>query len=1128
MPGIKRISFLLLTLIFLSSLDLPAQQNTATVIGTVTDASGAVIPDATVALTNLGTQAVRTVTTGASGDYTLRDLSVGKYSLSVTKTGFKTTTFSEFQLEVGQSARMDATLQVGANTQQVTVTAAAPLVNTASSEVGQVVGRDVLENIPLNGRAFWQLTQLTPGAMYQTGGSGNYNKNAIRSSAVTVTINSGNADMTGYTLDGSNVTEVQIGSTLVQPNVDALQEFKVVSGNANAEVGRTPTQVTAVIKSGTNQFHGDLWEFVRNDHLDARNFFFQAPKGSSVTKDILKRNQFGGTVGGPIKKDKAFFFTDLETTTIRQAIVASNVVPSAAERQGNFSEELPGIQLYNPSNGYQPFAGNIIDPSLFSSQGKFFLPYLPSPNFTQGAVSRAVVGTPLSINEEKGDAKGDVNLTAKDHLMARYSVNNNSENQVDQFPALGLLNNVSRGQNVTLAYTHIFNGRWLNVAQVGYYRMMFTFGPPLGGTDFSQKAGYLGFDQQYTLAFPQISLGNYTGFDGAPSNQLPKKNHARTYEYRDTLSYSGGKHNIAMGLQWFHDIVGYTNGAYTNGSFDFSGYYTGATHTGDGFADFLLGVPRDVRRDGGVPLQGGYANDPSLFVQDNFRATRNLTLNLGLRWDQISFYQSQRGQISAINLANGQVIIPASFDPAAQPISAQLIPLYKDRYVLSNTVGLPDSLIRPYNGFAPRLGVAWRPFGKNNWAIRAGYGIFYTFTDNNLVNNKTTVPPIASSLQTFNDSINTTLIGTNNPPPPPSRAWGNFFLGEPLAGSANPNPGQPCPGGFVALSCSTPSIWAGTYGSRASTALNEYNFSVQRQITSDLQLTVAYVGNSTIHQASVNQVNDPAPGPGNIQARRRLPQWGTVAYSDYQQNANYNALQISATSRDWHGLSLLGNYTYSKCMDHGNSNSGWDLLLLPQTYGVCDNDRAQSTSISYDYHLPVGNGRHFLGSAKGWTNQVLGGWEMTGILTLQSGLPFTVGISGDPANTGVGNRPNVIGPAVVPGNVSCYFYTASNSSCKNLYPSANNWLTMPASYTYGNEARNILFGPGITELDFALLKEFRITESKSAEFRAEFFNLPNHANFNNPSGTFNSGSGGQISSSSLPNRQIELALKVFF
>jgi hypothetical protein len=435
------------------SATLQAQQSTATVIGTVKDASGGVVPDATVTLTNLGTGAQSTVATGASGEYTIADLAVGNYSLSISKPGFKSTTFDSFQLQVGQSARMDATLEVGASTQKVTVAVTVPLINTLTSDVGQVVSREELENIPLNGRAFWQLTQLTPGALYTPGGSSPYTgSSAIRSTSVTVSVNSGNTDMTGYELDGANITEVQLGSTLVQPDVDAIQEFKVEGGNTNAQFGHTPTVVTSVIKSGTNQFHGDAFEFLRNDILDARNTFYQPSPGDPYKKDILKRNQFGGTFGGPIKRDKAFFFADLEATRVRQAVVSSSIVPSETERQGDFSQELP-TPLLNPYNGYQPFPGNVITPSsLIVSQAQFFNNYLPAPNLVQGTTSWFVAGTPLLLNEYKGDAKVDENITARDHFMARYSVNNYEKSQSDQYPTLGLLQDNSRGQDFTLAY----------------------------------------------------------------------------------------------------------------------------------------------------------------------------------------------------------------------------------------------------------------------------------------------------------------------------------------------------------------------------------------------------------------------------------------------------------------------------------------------------------------------------------------------------------------------------------------------------------------------------------------------------------------------------------------------------
>jgi hypothetical protein len=300
MSGYPKISVLLLSC-FLCAGTLEAQRNLATLLGTVKDSTGAVVPKATVTARNLGTDAVRTMTTDASGDYVMADMDVGHYSLTASLPGFKTTLIRDIDLLTGQSARIDLVLQLGAVTQEVTVSTAAPMITTSNSDVGQVVDQDVLKEIPLNGRQFWQLTQLTPGATYTPTGTTAYSSTTvIRASAVNVVINGSDPDKTGWVLDGSSIVEVQAGGTEIQPDVDAIQEFKVESGNMNAEFGRTPATVTATIKSGTNQFHGDLFEFLRNSALDARNFFYVTPPGSSQTKDILKRNQFGGTIGGPV------------------------------------------------------------------------------------------------------------------------------------------------------------------------------------------------------------------------------------------------------------------------------------------------------------------------------------------------------------------------------------------------------------------------------------------------------------------------------------------------------------------------------------------------------------------------------------------------------------------------------------------------------------------------------------------------------------------------------------------------------------------------------------------------------------------------------------------------------------
>jgi hypothetical protein len=1064
---------------------------------------------------NLGTGLERAAISDTSGEYSISNLQVGHYSLSVSVPGFETTTIPDIELQVGQSATVDAVLQVGSETQRVTVSTVAPLLAATTSSVGQVVDTRVLENVPLNGRAFWQLTQLTPGATYTPGGANPYTgTTAIRARAVNVSVNGSDPMQTGWSLDGANITEPQLGGTAIQPNVDAIQEFKVESGNMSAEFGHTPNMVTATIKSGTNEFHGNVFEFLRNDKLDARNFFYQAPAGSAQTKDVLKRNQFGGTLGGPIKKDRAFFFVDYEETLVRQALVFSNVVPNAAMRGGDFSALLPATPILNPLNNYTPFPNNRIPSSAFSPQALFFLKYMPEPNFSQSGIDRAVFGNRLALNTAKADIKIDEQFTSKDHLMARYSIVNNFENNPNAFPALGSPDNHSRAQSFSLAFTHIFNPHWLNELRGGYYRMIFLFQGPLQGTRLDQQAGIKGLELQPYGGFPEIDLAGYSSFSGSPTNCLPKSNHVRSYQYSDTVSYSAGKHNMKMGMEWFHNILGYVNGGVSEGVFDFEG-----TYTGDAFADYVLGYPDSVTRDGGVPLQGTYGNFLSWFFQDNYRISENLTLNLGIRYEINPFYTGQRGQISGFDTHTGKIVIPANFDPTAQAISAQLVPLFKDRYVLSDTVGLPLS-IRPTDkkDFGPRIGVAWRPFGTNKWAVRSAYGIYYAYPDNNLPNNTSAVPPIAAVDHTFND----------RPPSAPTHTWSDFYQGVPLAGLPNLNPGQACPGGFVAISCAQPSLSTGALMTRL-TYVQEYNFSIQRQLTSSLSFTAGYVGNNTHRLAQFVNRNDPPPGRGDIQARRPYVQWGGIAYAQYGGKGSYNALQTSFVSRAWHGLTLLGNYTYSKCLDDGSAESGTTALLIGINRAPCNLDRTHSGAFSYDYALPFGRGRHFFNQSRGLVNQVIGGWEVSGIATLQSGLPFSPTV-GDRANTGVGSqRPDVIASPILPQTVNCWFYTSANAACRALLPAATDWFALPPQYLrYGTGGRNILRADGLKTWDFSLFKLFRIDEARYFQFRSEFFNFTNHPTFSAPSTRVDRGSGGTIGSTLNPARQIQMALKFFF
>jgi hypothetical protein len=323
----------------------------------------------------------------------------------------------------------------------------------------------------------------------------------------------------------------------------------------------------------------------------------------------------------------------------------------------------------------------------------------------------------------------------------------------------------------------------------------------------------------------------------------------------------------------------------------------------------------------------------------------------------------------------------------------------------------------------------------------------------------------------------------------------------------------------------------GTYGHQPTSYSEEWNFTVQRELSNNLSLTVAYVGNNAHHQLQTNSVNDPPPGTGNIQPRRPMVEWSTTNQYHYTGRANYNALQVSVNSRIWHGLSLLGNYTYSKCMDDGSNHTGAPTAaLIPFNYGVCDLNRTQASATSFDYLLPFGHGKAFGSSMPGWANQIAGGWRMTGILTLQTGLPFTPTISNDQANTGVGSqRPDILSTPIQTDNVACWYYTTANSNCVNLFGTKTNWwASPPADARYGTGGRNILRADGLKEMDFSLQKSFKVTESKSLEFRAEAFNLTNHPTFSAPSTSVNSGSGGAVTSVLIPGRQIELALKLYF
>lgn len=1090
--NVKRIAFALLVMLLPAS-RMVAQSANATLSGFVHDSQGLVVPGAKVTAEMIATHQIYASTSNNEGAYDILDLPVGDYRVTAEATGFKIAVVPSITLQTAQAASLNVTLAVGAVTEQVVVTTSVPQINSQDSSIGQVVEQHSIESVPLNGRQFWQLVALTPGATYTPGGQGTRTGGgSIRSSAVNVQINGTGFIYNGWMLDGVDITEYEQGGTNVQPNIDALAEFKVLGANMPAAYGHTPNVVSATMKSGTNEFHGTVFEFLRNDAADAHNYFARGPK------NILKRNQFGAVLGGPIRHDKLFFFTDFEETRQSQGIVYNDIVPSDAQRAGDFSGAAK--KPVNPLAGTR-FPGDQVP---ISRQAAYFLPFLPTK-------AEAGFSAPQSLTILKGDGKIDATLSAKDHLMGRYSITDNDELDPNPFPALASQSLHSRAQNIALTEAHTFGAHFLNEARFGLYKDIFLFGAVLPGTNYLGQAAITGFEQtQLNPSFPYVTLSGYSAFNGSGQNNLPKSNRIRTWQYGDTVSYNTGQHEIQIGAQLYHQRHAFFNGQGQEGIFNFTTKYTG-----DAFADYLLGYPSSVTRAYPLSLYGSIANQWDAFVQDNWRPRPDLTLNVGLRYEYNPFFNGLNGQTTGFDYGNGKIIVPESnhqlLDLIAQPEIPLLLPLFSDRIEGTDSLGLPQSIRKTGPGqFAPRFGLAYKIAGSDKAVLRAAYGLFPIYFDTNLSLQWVKAPPFEIT-QTVNNS-------TLTKPSAPSFNWANPFNGQALV-SANPKPGVACAGTAVAYSsCVMPNVYSAPRN-LSHTYMHQYNLAVQVQMRKDLSVELAYVGNRTVHGQLISVPdNVPAPGPGTIQTRRQYPQWGIFYMGLTNGTANYNALQAKVEKRYSNSFQMLGSYAYSKCLDNGSNQAPpITLALLPRNYASCDYDLRHVVTISSMYTLPFGHGHYLLGQANRFTNAVLGGWEVAGIFTGRSGLPYTPVLSSDVANNGTsGQWPNRV---------------ASNGKISN--PTPLHWFdtaafSAPAAYTYGNSGRNILNADRLVNLDMTLKKLFEIHEQRNLELRIEAFNVANHATFSAPNATIGSASAGIVTSTLTANRILQAAVKIYF
>ncbi len=1028
-----------------------AQVQAGRIVGTVTDPAKAVVPNARVSITNTATNQSHALTTNGSGDFVLTPVDPGFYRVEVSASGFATAQVNNVEVLVGQSARVDVALRLGETAQKVEVASTAPLLNTESGTLGQEVTNQQITDLPLNGRSFYELARLTPGATLLPG-TGNLLR--IRANYESGTSISGvRGNQTSFYLDGVDTTDHHQGGTLIQASVDALQEFQIQQSEYSAEFRNAGGVLNGTTKSGTNEFHGVLFEFLRNDKLDARSFF-------ALQRDVLKRNQFGGGIGGPLSipklysgKSRTFFFVNYEAMRQRAGQIFNNLEPSPLQKTGDFS--ATGLNpIYDPTTKLQ-FPGNRIPGGRISSQAQFFAKYLPDPN----SGNRAIFAPSQALDQDQFTIRVDQTITSKHHAFVRWSFINYQENDPNAFPALGYASLNTRGHNVVGALISNLTPLLINEARFSYLPNTVDLQAFLQGTNFYAQAGIPGFEDTghrpgVAGSFPDFSWSGYGALSGSTFDQRPKTQDLKVTEFNDSLTWVKGKHILKFGMQFRHWVPLFTDSGVYEGQWSFNGSQTQnaakPAGTGDAFADFMIGIPFSVGRNFPADTFGGLANYWHFYAHDDIKVSRRLNLNIGLRYEYSPWLDGYLGQVGAIlpksakPIAVQEINLNAQFAaPTANALFGNLTQTCAQAGIAANCTATDKTQ------FAPRLGFAWRPLDDKT-VLRGGYGIFYEVeSSGNRVNHN--MVPYTLSETVFNDGL---------------RTMANFFVGRPIGGATT-----------------APSL-AGGYPNMPIGYDQHWSFGVQRELPLHSVLEVDYVGNRGVNLYEGNPINDAPAGSGAIQGRRPYPTFGAITYNGQDNSTIYHALQAKFQKHPSAGLWYLISYTWSRSIAVSNvpavgGDYAYERALTPF-------DIPQNFTASAGYELPVGKGKKFLSGANRFTSGVLGGWQLQGIMVLRSGRPFTPTISKDVSNTGIGGqRPNRTGSGKLdnPTIASWFDKTA---------------FSLPANFTYGNSGANILRENRFKNLDLSLFKQFQFNERTRLQFRAEAFNLTNTPSFSAP------------------------------
>ncbi|MBI4893343.1 MAG: TonB-dependent receptor [Acidobacteria bacterium] len=1113
------------------------QSFTASILGNVTDASGAAIPNAKITATNVANNTKVETVSDSMGRYTVQPLQPGSYRLEASTTGFKKFMQSGIDLAVGQQARLDIGMQVGDLTENVTVEAQVSTIETASSTIGKVVSNKAILNLPLNSRNVYSLIYLTPGVAGSIGN--NYN-------SMSYSINGARASMMDTLIDGATASHPTVqgySGISAFPSVDAIGEFKVLGANFQAEYGRTAGSVLNVVyKSGTNDFHGTGYEFLRNSKLDANTFYNNA-RGLALSS--FKRSQYGGTFGGPIRKDKTFFMSSYEGLRQRSFSSRTTTVPTQLERSGNFTQTYAGAN--NPVLIYDPFStrasgtsfvrdafpGNLVPTTRMDKVGVNVLKYFPLPN-TQGAAwtnaNNYYNQGSSTLDIDQIDGKFDHNFTSTQHFFLRYSYRNQDSLPAvlwptEMKPAETTNNERNRMHNGVMDYTMSPNATTVVNLRAGFARSLY-FYENLG---LGFLASSLGFPTMMDTAgglsmFPSMSFSGYTSL----GNSDNRYNAFMTYTAAGSITKMHGAHTIKAGYDGRMIRVNNRESRSTSGSYAFTAGMTqgpnpntAASNRGNSIASLLLGTGNSgtlIQSFKDAAAQSFYT---ALYIQDDWRITRNLTINIGLRYD-LDTPRTER--FDRMNY----------FDPTVRSPLADQVPGYSNLMGGLMFVGVDSrprtQYIMDRNNFAPRIGFAYQVAPKTT--IRGGWGNIYAIS---LQQAHGTIGPFGFRTQT--PWLNT--IDGITP---------NYLLSNPFpAGFGTP------PGASQGLLTQAGANIQAPVQETLTPYSAQWNFNVQHSLPASILLEVAYVGTRGLqlsrndegglslnqldpkYMALGSQLNQTVPNPfygivktgvlatptvSRAQLLRPYPQFTDIIplYSTGA-SSNYHSLQTTFSKRFSHGFQFEGNYTWAKAIQEDLSHANSYYVRASRT--LASYDIAQRFVLSFIYELPFGKGRAVGTDWNGVTNAILGGWQFNGFTTYQTGTPLSITANNVAGIFNSRGLPNSNGnPVKIEGDVhdrlTKYFETSVYSQ--------------PAAFTMGNAQPYSpqLRAPTVKNWDLSMFKDFRIVERMTLQFRAEAFNAVNTVRFGSPNTSVTSNQFGQISSQANSPRQIQFGLKLLF